>query len=228
MQNIETDLKKHTYMLAVPCYDGKMMVKTTTSLIDTTVHMSKKGIEFEFILLANGTLIDAVRNEIASLFLESDCDTLVCLDSDMTWSWEMMERLLVFSGHYPIMVGAYQCKMDEPKFIIAPESYEFNEHGLLPIKHAGFGFVAIQRPVLEEMKKHVESYYDKNKGKEFNAFFKIEIKDGLYCGEDIYFFHKAKECGFQPMVDPMIELGHMGTKEYNTPFSVAVTEALSR
>lgn len=225
---IETDLKKHKYMLGMPCYSGNMAMRTATSLVDTAMYCAQQGIQIEFTLVPNGTLIDAARNEIAHAFLESDCDTLICVDADMTWTWQMMERLLVFSGHYPIVVGGYQCKMDEPKFIIAPETYEFNEHGLLPIKHAGFGFVALQRTALEQMAPHVDSYYDKHKEINFKAFFRFEIKDGQYVGEDVYFFHKAKEVGLQPMVDPMIELGHMGMKEYNTPFHIAVQEALAR
>lgn len=227
MLEIETDLLQHKYMLAMPCYDGKMALQTATSLINTILHFAKKDIKFELTLLPNGTLIDAARNELAEAFLSSDCDTMICLDADMSWTWEMMERLLVFSGHYPIMLGAYQCKTDDVKFIVAPERYELNNHGLLPVKHAGFGFVALQKQVLELMENHVESYYDKNKGKNFKAFFRTEIKDGEYVGEDVYFFHKAKEIGYQPMLDPMIELGHVGTKEYNTPFSMALTQHLS-
>lgn len=223
---IETDLLQHKYMLAMPCYDGKMALQTATSLLDTVLNFTKKGIQFEFMLLPNGTLIDAARNELAHAFLESSCDTMICLDADMSWTWEMLERLLVFSGHYPIVLGTYQCKTDDVKFIVAPEHYEFNQYGLLPVKHAGFGFVALQKQVLELMKNSVESYYDKNKGKNFKAFFRTEIKDGEYIGEDVYFFHKAKEVGFQPMLDPMISLGHVGTKEYNTPFHIALQQQL--
>src|SRR5574343_1879144 len=169
---IETDLLQHKYMLAMPCYDGKMALQTATSLLDTVLNFTKKDIQFEFMLLPNGTLIDAARNELAEAFLSSDCDTMICLDADMSWTWEMMERLLVFSGHYPIIAGTYQCKMDEVKFIVAPEEYTFNEHGLLPIKHTGFGFVAIQRKVLEKLKPLTEVYYDKNKQKYFSSFFR--------------------------------------------------------
>jgi hypothetical protein len=223
---IETDLLKHKYMIAMPCYAGQMAVKTALSLSDTIHNLTKRGIHHVTAVITNGTLIDTARNELADTFLNSDCDTLICIDADMVWEWDAIKRLMVYSGHNPIVVGSYPLKTDSPKFIVGLEDYTFTEDGLLPIKHAGFGFVAIQKQVFEKLAPVTISYHDKAKNKDFKAFFRIVIEDGLYVGEDVYFFHQAIKQGFQPMLDPMIVLGHVGTKVYDTPFHLALTEKL--
>lgn len=220
--DLKVDLSQHKFMLALPCYDSKIATHTATSLISSILRMGQTGIKYEIAMLNSGTLLDASRNELTQTFLESDCDIMVCLDSDMVWSWDSLQRLLAFSAIYPVVTGAYQCKMDQPKFIVEIEDFQPNEHGLLPINHIGMGFVAIQKSVFEELKPITEIYTHHVTGQEFYAFFRFAIENGKYIGEDVYFFHKLKEVGIQAMLDPHIELGHVGTKVYDAPFIKAL------
>ena len=222
MAFLEADLGKHKYMLAMPCYDSKVMTPTVTALLSSVMHMSKLGIQFQLALLNSGTLLDASRNELAQSFLESDCDTMICLDADMVWKWEDLQTLMVCADRYPVVAGAYTIKSDIPKFYVGIQDYTPNKDGLIKIDHIGFGFVAIQKRVFEKLKPIVNKYRHHITKKEFNAFHRFSIKDGEYIGEDIYFFKKLKEAGIPAYVVPNIKLGHVGMKEYNTPFETAL------
>ena len=215
--SLEANLSSHKYAIAIPAYDGKVCAETTTSLLDVVGNLAYHGISSKCRIVRSGALIDQVRNQIADWFLnETDADTLICIDSDMVFDWNTMQRLLVYSSHYPLVAGAYNSKQEPPKFIVTVSTTVPAENGLVPVDSLGFGFVAIKREVFEGMKNVVESYKDEQKT--LHAFFRLDLTNGVYRGEDIYFFDKAREAGFQAYVDPMIELGHVGIKVYNTPF----------
>lgn len=217
---IGANLGEHKFMFAIPCYDGKVQAETALSCVVVSGKLSKQGIPHGFNLIRGGALIDAVRNEIVYRFMnETDCDILVCIDSDIEFDWESMERLLVFACHYPIVAGAYPNRTDPPKFIVnaLEDEPKYNEHGLVAIKGLGFGFVAIQRKVFEEMAKTTPVYIDQVANRTVHQFFKTgELNEkGEYVGEDVYFFKKAVEAGFTPYLDPGISLKHHGSKVYD-------------
>ncbi len=218
MRSIEANLKTHKYMFALPCYDGMVHVSTVNSLVQTTAYLNREGVTFHFNLIRGGALIDAVRNELAREFLDSDCDTLVWIDSDVSWEIKDIERLLVMSHHYPIVSGAYPCKIDPPKFLVTFKG-EQDKNGLFPIESMGLGFTAVQRQVFERLLETTEVYKDPHKDVQVPAFFRIMIKDGLYIGEDIHFFNEARKAGFQAYLDPNIDLAHTGLKTFDTPIS---------
>ena len=208
----------------MPCYDSKLSTYTATSLLSTTMMFAKMGVKFEVNMLNNGTLIDAARNELADAFLKSDCTIMICIDSDMEWSKDDMLQLAAFSTEYPVVAGSYTTKTEEPKFIIDIANSTPNKHGLLEIKHVGFGFVAIQRQVYERLSEKVETYRHNATGQKLKAFFRTEIIDGEYIGEDIFFFKQLPKINEKAYLIPKINLGHIGTKNYNTPFMVAYNQ----
>jgi hypothetical protein len=225
---IEANLCEHHYAFAIPCYDGKIFTETTVSLLESSSQLAMNQVSHQFIMLRGGALIDAVRNELIHRFLTmTKADTLICIDADITFSFDMMKRLLVYSHHYPIVCGAYTSKTEDPRFIITTADNKLDENGLLPIKSMGFGFVAIQRQVLEDMKPFLDTYHMKEYGTDVHAYFRLLIENNKYTGEDIYFFNKAREAGFQPMLDPQIELGHLGTKHYTTPFKAVLNQIIT-
>lgn len=227
---IGTNLGEHKYMFAIPAYEGKIQAETALSCLSTSGKLTAQGIPHVFNLIRGGALIDAVRNEIVHRFLhETECDTLVCIDADIEFDWESMERLLVFSGHYPIIAGAYCSRQDPPKFVIKPMSKTLNEHGLMPVAGMGFGFVAIQRQVFEKMAEDTPTYFDELSQKHTKAFFRTgQIgEDGKYIGEDVWFFKEAVRMGFTPMLDPGITLKHHGPKSFDYQIKDYVEQLLA-
>lgn len=221
---VEVDLSEHSYAIAVPCYEGKIQAETALSLVQLSGNLTAQGIKHCFLMIRGGALIDAVRNELTERFLhQTECDTMICVDADIEFTWEGFQRLAVFSHHYPIVAGAYPGRIDPPKFIVNYKGNELNEHGLLPINGTGFGFVAIQRKVFEGMKPDT---YEVEGQEPRKAFFRTTLENGRYIGEDVYFFRRAEEAGFEAFIDPGIDLIHHGSKAYDYKFRDAIHQIL--
>lgn len=222
---ITAELNKHKYAFVVPCYEGKIQTETTLSLLDTCGKLMSQNVPHCFIVVRGGALIADVRNELAHRFLQTDADTMICIDADIAWEWEAMLRLMVYSNHYPLVAGCYPCRTDPVKFIVNQTKDELNEHGLLEANGIGMGFVAIQRRVLEEMK--VPTYIHKDYPTEIKQFFATGIDEKRHpVGEDVWFFREAYKQGFPVMVDPAINLQHHGPKCFDYKFQDYVHQIL--
>jgi len=214
---IEADLSRYKYVFAIPAYDGKVNLETMRSMIETTNRLSAMGVKWGMLSLKGCALADAARNDLAHQFLtQTDGDVLVFIDSDMSWEWSSMERLLVWATVYPVVSGVYCGRMEPPTFMVNVKPGGFNEHGLLSHEGCGLGFTAIHRKVFEKIE--VPEYTNKKYPEKMQQFFATGVFDGRYIGEDIYFFRQCLKAGFQPMADPGIELIHHGTKDYNYQF----------
>lgn len=216
---MEVNLKDKSYAFAMPCYDGKITVDTALSLMQAAGTLSTYGISYSLLLNASGSLIDAARNEIVDRFLTTTKDdVLVFIDSDVSFTFDGLARLLAESHQYPIVCGAYPTKEDDSKFLINYAGPKQNADGLIPIDSMGIGFTAVTREALVQMQPFLSKYqFKRNQALQY-AYFRLLIEDEKYIGEDIFFFNKAREAGIQPMLDPYIDLGHVGTKRYDTHF----------
>lgn len=214
MEQVEVDLTKHKFAFAIPCYDGKVQVDTMTSLLETCGRLTQMGITWQFITIKGSALIDATRNEIMHKFLhETECDILINIDSDISWSWESMERLLVFSTIYDSMAGVYCSRTDPPKFHLNLLDTVPDENGLVRHNGTGFGFVSLKREVLEKM--DVSTFKHKKYDDRMRVFFKQEVQNDTFIGEDIYFFREMVKQGFTAYADINITLKHHGPKDYD-------------
>jgi len=148
---------------------------------------------------------------------------MVCIDSDISWEWEAMQRLLVFSHYYPIVAGVYPMRKDPPGFFVngygGPESV--NEHGLVASRGTGMGFVAITRKALEQIP--APTYFSPQYPEiDMKAYFQCALVNNRSLGEDIWFFEEAYKAGIPTMLDPGIDLLHHGKKAYDYQFRHAL------
>jgi len=223
MTQLSIDLAKEHYHFALPCYDGSITTETALGLLETCAQLTQKKVSHSFSIIRSGSLIDQSRNELVARFLDrEDATVLVFIDSDISFDWPAMSRLLAWATMYPLISGAYNSKRDSPHFIVNPADTKLNEHALLPIHSLGIGFTAIQRKVFGAIDAPI--FYHSHLGKDIPAYFQMGVVDGKYIGEDVWFFNQAEAAGFQPMLDPFIKLGHVGIKEYNTPFEMALSK----
>lgn len=216
---MEVNLKDKSYAFAMPCYDGKMVMDTAVNLIEASGVLGRHNVSFSLLINASGSLIDAARNDLVHRFLTTtQDDVLVLIDSDVTFKFDGLARLLAYSHKYPIVCGAYPTKEERSKFLINYAGPHQNADGLIPVDSMGIGFTAITREALVQMQPYLSKYRFQKDSELAYAYFRLLIEDEKYIGEDIYFFNKAREAGIQPMLDPYIDLGHVGNKLYNTHF----------
>lgn len=214
MEQVEVDLRAHKYAFAMPCYDGRVQVDTMASLLESTGRMTQWGLSWSILTIKGSALIDATRNELVHKFLhQTDADILIFIDNDISWEWESMERLLVFSTLYDSVCGVYCSRMDPPKFNLNVLETTPDSNGMLRHNGTGFGFVSLKREVLEKME--VPTFKHKQYPDPMKVFFKQEIQDNTYIGEDIYFFREMTRQGFEARADINIELKHHGPKDFD-------------
>ncbi len=201
---------------AMPC-NRDMSWQTTMSLVEMTDALARRGMEFKFQMLTQGSQIDRDRSELAKLFLESDCDKLFWIDSDMRFSPDAFLRILALSTVMPIVGASYPAKKHgSTEFLVAMDKTELeaNEYGCFEVHGYGLGFCCIQREVMEKCAEVSPTFLDN--GKPLKMIFRtgIDFEDGVYRSEDMHFFKLCRSLGYKVMLDPMIELGHIGCEEH--------------
>jgi len=157
---------------------------------------------YHFTFVQNSLVYDA-RETIANNFLSSHCESLMMIDSDMTFHPHSIELL---ARHEKPMVTAKAFKRIEPyqpcfytKIDISGKEPHMESpigygEGLLPIAGCGMACVLIHRSVFEK----IESPYFFPKPK---------------LGEDLSFCLKVTESGIPIYLDTTLQFGHLGWKE---------------
>jgi len=168
-----------TVMLAIPCYDGKVMSETAGAL------QSCQGLFAAVSMPTECSHVSLVRNIIAGQFLASTFEWLVCVDSDIAFHRRDLEILLEpcdTSVAYleDASEGSSRCGAQHPRptrttlaltvdgqpggridyaqkmlgaaDVLVCAEYSFKNDALAPVR-LGMGFVRIHRSVFETLQQ---------------------------------------------------------------------------
>jgi hypothetical protein len=136
-------------------------------------------------------------------------DKIIWIDSDI--SWEPEDVIKLYESDKDIVTGAYLLATGEvtvyPKMLDRAMFYEEFLEKKEPFKvdGAGFGFVCIKNGIFEKMSRpwfQSAGITHTQNGKTFN--FNI-------LGEDLSWFSRARELGFEVWVDPDVKVIHNKT-----------------
>lgn len=182
-------------LIAVPCMDT-MPVQFVNSLVQLD-----KPCETE-IVFTSGSLVYDARNQLTQTAIQSEADAVLWVDSDMTFTPDLAQKLLEDIKSGCDMVAAL-CFRRKPPFIpviwknVAEREImvEYPSDELFEVDACGFGCVMVKTEVL----KATTAVYRKP----FCPF------DGH--GEDVAFCIRAKELGFKLFCDSRVKVGHVGT-----------------
>jgi len=209
-------------LISLPCYGGLVNEKTTTSLFNLGKLLVRNNIEHGIMTVANESLITHGRSRIANFFMNNtEFEYLFCLDADVAFSPEDMLKL--YSYQKPIVSAAYPMKT-----LPIRHCYELYNPvklcgNLVKIGGIGMGFVLIHRSVFEKLNKHYSelkyspglnnSNYPITEKEYHNSYhyFAEMNKEGKYLGEDMSFFHRVSDIGYDVWMDTSIELQHIGS-----------------
>jgi hypothetical protein len=168
---------------------------------------------------SHGTLIASQRMELARQALEEKADYLLWLDSDMRFPRETIGHLMLRDK--PIVAANYATRrmpvkpvamMDNNgeigRVYTAPDS-----EGLQPVDYIGMGVMMVKREVFEKVEA---------------PWFAIPYSTvgNHYIGEDVFFCSKAREAGYEVLVDHDLshQVRHIGTFEYSHEGAWAMKE----
>lgn len=187
----------------------------TTSLTNLINYSSKNNINIENIITTERYMIHWARESLASrAVLDTTSNYFLWLDDDHVFQPDTLVRLLKYK-HLP-MVSALYCEKRTRQPImptfdrieteegVSYKRYELpsmqaTPNSLVKVDAVGFGFLLMQRKVLES----ITPPYFRFKGNE---------------GEDCYFSEKAETFGVEAYIAGDIEIGHIGEPRAIYPF----------
>ena len=188
---------------------------TVRSLLETFSKCQTMGIPVQLALVANNAIVQWARDEVIDLFLQTNCNRLFWIDSDMVWDPNDFIRMLALSQKRDVVCATYPAKKEPTTFYVNHEPPLITDDlGLFEIKGAGLGFTVMTRRVVEAMVDNSPKALDEITGKEIPQVFRVGFKDGKRIGEDMAFFQDARELGFKVFLDPLVKLKHLGLKQY--------------
>jgi hypothetical protein len=231
-------LDPRTIHIAMPCHDGRVMSETCGSIV---------GVGGRFAALsmpAEVSNVSLVRNQIASNFLASPFQWMVCVDSDIAFStadWgylmQPIDQESVDVDHpEPTRVECDQISgrdaygkpiiVRQVADLLVRAPYPFKDDTCTPIMH-GMGFVRIHRSVFERLKNLTDRsgqarlWSMLHKGIELYDFFPSGplihhlVPTADWKGEDVGFFTLCILAGIIPRMETRTRLTHIGRKGYH-------------
>jgi hypothetical protein len=175
--------------------------------------MQYPGLVGGYIRQYSGPRVWHSRDQVVRHFLTTGCDWLLQVDTDMTFRWDLLERLMSSADpvHRPIVAG--HCYMvrgesgplptmwtrDSDGRVVHFEGYP--AEGLVAVEATGSAVILIHRRVFETMwaafPDHPYPWYEETHA------------DGKPYGEDLTFCLRARSHGFPIYVDTALNVGHV-------------------
>lgn len=166
------------------------------------------------------------RNALTAEFLKTDCTDLLFVDSDLIFSAEQIERIVLHEAE--VVGGCYLLKCEgEPRMCWnhKPGVTGPGPDGLMPVNYIGTGFLRIRRSVFEKMIASFgkDIWYDTDNGQaprerqyDFWRMGIYEYPDGdrRWLSEDWWFCQKCADLGIPVYADCKVMLGHSGNAVY--------------
>lgn len=162
--------------------------------------MLQKGGHETAICFEVGSLIYDARNKLVKQALKMGAEWTMWFDSDMIFQPDTMLRLLEHDA--PIVSGAY-FRRCPPYHLVAfdkcdAKKREWNDLPLptetVKCGGVGFGCVLVRTDVLFDVAAKFKTWFEP-----MNGF-----------GEDLSFCWRARDCGYDILLDPSVKCGHVG------------------
>jgi len=186
-------------MKVVVCipYTGYIAPRAAYSLPAMACYARSKGIELELLPIGL-SLVYAAREQAAKYLLESGCDSLLFIDSDMVVPMNLVPRLIeadkdIVSGLAFKRVPGYEPCIFKKCDREGTEFYLDYPKGLIEVQGVGMACTLIKRKVFEIL----QTPY----------FFPMPN-----IGEDLAFCVRAREAGFRIFCDTELICGHCNTE----------------
>jgi hypothetical protein len=217
------DMSGKSLFIALPAYDFKVSLKLAISLTRFGQTAIQHGITLQIGSICGCSVVSRARNLLAQDMLDSNCDYLLFIDSDINFEPEDILRLMAWANDPKkgIVAGVPRTR-SETKTYIASLEYDANNDltmngmGLVRAERVATAFMLVRREVFVTLSEtHPEwRYYDRKSDRTIPCLFDFKLTEEGYVGEDYLFCDRAREHGFEVWVDPSITLGHMGVQEY--------------
>ena len=191
----------------MPCYDS-VKINTMLSVVKLIQQLGKSGIETG-IHTMKSPLIHQARNYLTSVFLTTQYQYMLFIDSDVEFEPEVVLRMMVVKK--PIVCTPYRVKsaeIDKQIYTVEfkdPKNILVLAEGLVEIEAGPTGLMLIDRKVFERIIKNHPELKIRNKATPkaekshefYYNFFDFGFNDGYAMGEDVSFCRLARDNDFR-------------------------------
>lgn len=197
--------------------------QTAVSLYKTCYMLGRLGIPANVRLVSGSSLANEARNVVLQAYLNNPENFLFWIDSDVTWAPEDFIRTLRKAKDLGVVCGTYPIKREPVECVVnfVEGSPPDERTGCLEITGVGLGFTCIRRDiVLGFAATKGQKWHSTNNAMVIDAFRigSIERNGRLEAqGEDGAFFADLRALGHRIWLDPALQIGHVGDKEYKMP-----------
>jgi hypothetical protein len=225
---------KPSIFIAMPCYDS-VKINTMLSVVKLIQQMGKSGIEVG-IHTMKSPLIHQARNYLTSVFLTTEYQYLLFVDSDVEFEAEAVVRMMVAKKH--IVCTPYRVKsVDTNKHIYGaiefkdPKNILVLAEGLVEIEAGPTGLMLIDRKVFEKIIKNHHDLKITNKATPhtekshefYYNFFDFSFNDGYSMGEDVSFCRLVRGNDFKIYANIESPTVHHGSFAWRGKFGDSLT-----
>ena len=175
-----------------------------------------------------GGMLTAARSWTVKQFLQTKHTHAFFIDSDLAWKADDFMKVLAYgAAYYEVICVGYRAKRDPPFYLVNVEAdgVRADERGCIPVVGSGFGFICVQRHILEKLTAKAPLKKNVQYKEPFPEVFRFDEVDGEQRGEDMAFLADVRDLGYTPMMDPSIELGHLGNKLFSGRFADIIIPA---
>lgn len=204
-------------LIGTPCYSGSVDVWYANSLVNTIKLAIDKDIDIIPMWVSFDALLQRARNDTIHIALETECDDIIWIDSDIEWKPEWIFRLL----EYPVDVvgGTYRKKGSKEEYVFRRLGKPtYNHMGLQEVDGLGTGFVRLNRKAMQYLWDVSKPYIDPKDNKERRMIFDVVIENNQMISEDIHAFNKLKAGNFSIYLDPDMTCNHIGPYKFEGDF----------
>jgi hypothetical protein len=212
----------------MPCYDS-VKINTMLSVVKLIQQLGKSGIEVG-IHTMRSPLIHQARNYLTSVFLTTEYQYLLFIDSDVAFEPESVVRMMVAKKN--IVCTPYRVKsedIDKHVYTVEfkdPKNIIVLADGLVEIEAGPTGLMLIDRKVFEKIIKNHHDLKitnkatpDADKSHEFYYnFFDFSFVEGYAMGEDVSFCRLARGTGFKIYANIESPTAHHGAYAWKGTF----------
>jgi len=92
-------------MIAIPCYDGKVNIRTAFAIAELVPKLDKMGVRLNLVHVSGCSIITKARNKLVRKFMESDCTDFLFVDADVVINTDAVTRLLALSSDKDVVAG---------------------------------------------------------------------------------------------------------------------------
>lgn len=214
-------------VIFTPFYEGRAFAGYTHSLCLSSMVLNRIGTKWDYWCSSGDFHVERAINKALTMFVESEYDDFLCIDSDEAWNPDGLLRLV---AHEEPIVGAAYRKKNRWNQWTATLSLDANSvpHGkitetgpLLAASRLPFGYLRIKKaPLLKFQEAFPERWYwDTTDTKDatrvkVTQFITTALRDHEFFSQDFNFSEDMKALGFELWLEPNITIGHFGLTEY--------------